>query len=52
MVRRISGNPLVIQIVYIVCVSGVVYDVIHDVPFVGTDEKGNAQVFSRGVTIR
>jgi oligosaccharyltransferase complex subunit gamma len=24
-------------IIYIVCVSGVVYDIIHDVPFVGRD---------------
>lgn len=27
------------MIIYITCVSGVVYDIIHDVPFVGRDPK-------------
>ena len=36
--------------IYVVCVSGVVYDVIHDVPFVGRDPKtGEAVVFAGGV---
>jgi oligosaccharyltransferase complex subunit gamma len=26
-------------IIYVTCVSGVVYDIIHDVPFVGRDQK-------------
>jgi hypothetical protein len=30
-------------------VSGVVYDVIHDVPFVGTNQKGEAVIFAGGV---
>jgi hypothetical protein len=34
----------------VVCVSGVVYDVIHDVPFVGTDESGNPVIFSGEVS--
>ena len=38
--------------IYITCVSGVVYDIIHDVPFVGTDrETGEAVVFTGGVRI-
>jgi oligosaccharyltransferase complex subunit gamma len=26
-------------LVYVICVSGVVYDIIHDVPFVGRDKN-------------
>ena len=36
------------QLIYITCVSGVVYDVIHDVPFVGADAKGEAVIFAGG----
>lgn len=39
------------QLIYITCVSGVVYDIIHDVPFVGVDNKGQAVIFSGGVSI-
>jgi oligosaccharyltransferase complex subunit gamma len=36
--------------IYIVCVSGVVYDIIHNVPFVGRDkDTGEAQIFTGGV---
>lgn len=49
MVCGVTCTKVLIQIIYIICVSGVVYDVIHDVPFVGSDGKGNVQVFSRGV---
>lgn len=45
-------NNNLIQIIYITCVSGVIYDIIHDVPFVGRDPKtGEALVFSDGVLI-
>jgi hypothetical protein len=39
----------IIKIIYITCVSGVVYDIIHDVPFVVRDNDGNIQLFSGGV---
>ena len=52
LVYWIFGTLFLMQIIYIVCVSGVVYDVIHDVPFVGSDGKGNVQVFSKGVQIQ
>lgn len=36
--------------IYITCVSGVVYDIIHDVPFVGRDKNtGEAVIFTGGV---
>lgn len=28
-----------VMLIYVVCVSGVVYDIIHDVPFVGRDRQ-------------
>jgi oligosaccharyltransferase complex subunit gamma len=35
--------------VYITCVSGVIYDIIHDVPFVGRHrETGEVMVFADG----
>lgn len=35
--------------IYITCVSGVVYDIIHDVPFVGRDrDTGEAVIFTGG----
>lgn len=38
--------------IYITCVSGVVYDIIHNVPFVGRDKNtGEAQIFTSGVNI-
>jgi hypothetical protein len=38
-------------LIYVTCVSGVVYDVIHNVPFVGRDQKtGEALIFTDGVT--
>ena len=38
--------------IYITCVSGVVYDIIHNVPFVGRDkDTGEAVIFTGGVTI-
>lgn len=39
-----------VLLIYITCVSGVVYDIIHDVPFVGRDrETGEAVIFTNGV---
>ena len=36
-------------LIYITCVSGVVYDIIHDVPFVGRNkETGEVQIFAGG----
>ena len=36
-------------LIYITCVSGVVYDIIHDVPFVGRDKNtGEVMIFSDG----
>lgn len=36
-------------LIYITCVSGVIYDIIHDVPFVGRDPKtGEAMIFATG----
>ena len=32
-------NIQLIQAIYITCVSGVVYDIIHNVPFVGRDKE-------------
>jgi len=37
-----------VLIIYITCVSGVVYDVLQGVPFVSRDDKGNAVIFSSG----
>lgn len=38
--------------IYITCVSGVVYDIIHDVPFVGRDKNtGEALIFTAGVLL-
>ena len=38
--------------IYITCVSGVVYDIIHKVPFVGRDKNtGEAVIFTDGVLI-
>lgn len=34
--------------IYVVCVSGVVYDIIHDVPFVGRNQQGEAEIFTSG----
>ena len=37
-------------VIFITCVSGVVYDIIHNVPFVGRDkDTGEAVVFTGGV---
>lgn len=39
-----------VLLIYITCVSGVVYDIIHDVPFVGRDkDTGEAVIFTGGV---
>lgn len=36
-------------LIYITCVSGVIYDIIHDVPFVGRDRNtGEVMVFAGG----
>jgi oligosaccharyltransferase complex subunit gamma len=36
-------------LIYVTCVSGVVYDIIHDVPFVGRDKTtGEALIFADG----
>lgn len=36
-------------IIYVTCVSGVVYDILHDVPFVGRDRTtGEVMVFAAG----
>jgi hypothetical protein len=41
-----------VLLIYITCVSGVVYDIIHDVPFVGRDRQtGEAVIFTDGVII-
>lgn len=38
-----------VLLIYITCVSGVVYDIIHDVPFVGRDRQtGEAVIFTDG----
>ena len=43
---------LLMKAIYITCVSGVVYDVIHNVPFVGRDKNtGEAVIFTGGVHI-
>ena len=43
---------LLIKIIYIVCSSGIIYDILHDVPFVGRDPKtGEAMIFAGGVII-
>jgi hypothetical protein len=35
--------------IYVTCVSGVVYDILHDVPFVGRDRNtGEVMVFATG----
>lgn len=35
--------------IYITCCSGIVYDIIHDVPFTGRDPKtGETIIFSGG----
>ncbi len=49
LVRWCAGKVYAMQLIYITCVSGVVYDVIHDVPFVGSDAKGEAVIFAGGV---
>ena len=47
LVRRINGKNALTKVIYIICVSGVVYDIIHDVPFIGKDPKnGEAIIFS------
>lgn len=36
-------------LIYITCVSGVIYDILHGVPFVGRDQKtGEALIFAAG----
>lgn len=36
-------------LIYITCVSGVIYDIIHDVPFVGRDRNtGEVMIFADG----
>lgn len=41
-----------VLVIYITCVSGVVYDIIHDVPFVGTNrETGESVIFTSGVPV-
>ena len=47
--RWLAGNRLSIQLIYITCCSGIVYDIIHDVPFTGRDPKtGETIIFSGG----
>ena len=47
--RRITRNSLIIQMIYVTCCSGIVYDIIHDVPFTGRDPKtGETIIFSGG----
>jgi oligosaccharyltransferase complex subunit gamma len=37
-------------LIYITCISGVVFDIIHNVPFIGRDQKtGEPLIFSDGV---
>jgi hypothetical protein len=43
------GICLSIKIIYITCCSGIIYDIIHDVPFTGRDQKtGETIIFSGG----
>lgn len=49
MARRISRTYFITQIIYITCCSGIVYDIIHDVPMTGRDPKtGETIIFSGG----
>ena len=35
----VAGISAHIQMIYITCCSGIIYDIIHDVPFTGRDPK-------------
>eukprot|EP01016_Furgasonia_blochmanni_P021687 TRINITY_DN2387_c0_g1_i15.p2 TRINITY_DN2387_c0_g1~~TRINITY_DN2387_c0_g1_i15.p2 ORF type:complete len:276 (+),score=65.29 TRINITY_DN2387_c0_g1_i15:1582-2409(+) len=35
-------------VVYVICMGGVVYNIIHNVPFTGVDKHGNTEWFSSG----
>jgi hypothetical protein len=49
LVGRITCISHSIQIVYITCCSGIIYDIIHDVPLTGRDPKtGETIIFSGG----
>lgn len=38
-----------VLLIYVTCVSGVIYDILHDVPFVGQDRKtGEVLIFADG----
>ena len=45
----LTGKYFFIQIVYVTCCSGIIYDIIHDVPMTGKDQKtGETIIFSGG----
>ena len=45
----LPGNSPATQLIYITCCSGIVYDIIHDVPMTGRDQKtGETIIFSGG----
>lgn len=47
--RWLTRNSPLIQLIYITCCSGIIYDIIHDVPFTGRDPKtGETIIFSGG----
>jgi oligosaccharyltransferase complex subunit gamma len=49
LVYRFTCTIYITQIIYITCCSGIIYDIIHDVPFVGRDQKtGETVIFSEG----
>jgi len=37
------------EIIYAICMAGVVYNIIHDVPFTNIDRNGNFEWFHSGV---
>ena len=49
MVDGITGTAIITQLVYVTCCSGIIYDIIHDVPLTGRDPKtGETIIFSGG----
>jgi oligosaccharyltransferase complex subunit gamma len=47
--RRLTCICTATQLIYVICTSGIIYDIIHDVPFTGRDQKtGETIIFSGG----
>jgi oligosaccharyltransferase complex subunit gamma len=42
------SNDQITQVVYITCTSGIIYDIIHDVPFTGRDPKTGETIIFAG----